>query len=95
VSGTAIWVFCIIPNQAGGITTTANFTFELDGALSGTYIRFPDMTNDILYNQTVYSVTGLPNVQHTLVMSPTAGVPVDASDVSHNSLMLFDYAIYT
>jgi hypothetical protein len=91
-SGTAIWVFCIIPNQAADITTTANFTFELDGALNGTFYHPPDASSTILYNYSVYSVTGLPNVPHTLVMSPTSGAGPDIAD---NSLMLFDYAIYT
>jgi hypothetical protein len=87
-------VFCIIPNQAAGITTTANFTFELDGVLNGRFYHPPNASNTILYNQSVYSVTGLPNVPHTLVMSPTSGT-ADGADITHNSLMLFDYAIYT
>jgi hypothetical protein len=91
--GTAIWVFCIIPNFAGGITTTANFTFQLDGMQRGTYFHFPDSSSStVLYNQPVFSATGLGNTPHSLVMSPTAG---PGPDISQNSLMLFDYAIYT
>jgi hypothetical protein len=85
--GTAISVFNIIPNTVPGSETVLNATFSLDGGAPYLYFRTPDPSSTYLYNQNVYSQQGLENVEHTLVMSPTAG--------TESSLFIFDYAIYT
>ncbi|KAH9934654.1 uncharacterized protein B0H18DRAFT_977570, partial [Fomitopsis serialis] len=89
-TGTAIWVYCIVADfDRQSITTFSNMSFELDGAAAGTYVHTPtgaDQDN-FEYNVTVYSVVGLSNVEHKLVM--TAGQGTSAS------LILFDWAMYT
>lgn len=90
--GTAINVFGIIPRvMDSGTTTNTNLSFVLDEKPSDTrYIQAGlEASNQepFLYNQSVYSVSGLSNTQHTLRIEPQIG--------DSGSLFLFDYAEYT
>jgi hypothetical protein len=88
VPGTAVYLFCIVPNTVPGAgSSTVNLTFTLDGQSDGTFLHQPDGTQNIIYNVPVYARTSLDNKPHTLVMSPVAGI--------NSSLVLFDYAVYT
>ncbi|KZT68205.1 hypothetical protein DAEQUDRAFT_712398 [Daedalea quercina L-15889] len=87
-NGTAVWVYCVVPNYVQSATTFVNISFNLDGAPVGTYMHQPDESSDVYsYNVTVYSNTDLANTQHTLVMWAVQG--------SGPSLLLFDWAEYT
>ncbi|KAI0724107.1 hypothetical protein C8Q72DRAFT_858228 [Fomitopsis betulina] len=88
--GTAIWVHCILANfnESSVVTTFTNASFELDGIPAAIYHHQPDgATGDFEYNVTVYSQTGLSNIEHTLVMTAEQGKSA--------SLLLFDWAEYT
>ncbi|KZT74166.1 hypothetical protein DAEQUDRAFT_761603 [Daedalea quercina L-15889] len=89
-NGTAIWVNCILVNSANssGTTIFTNISFELDGAVAGTYDHVPDPSaSPYLYNITTFSNTNLDMGEHTLVMTALQG--------SDPSLLLFDWAQYT
>lgn len=87
--GTAIWVFCVLVNTGEPyITIYSNISFELDGAPVGGFSHTPNPNaTQYLYNQTVFSKTGLSNTDHTLVIAAVQG--------SAASLLLFDWAMYT
>ncbi|TFY62420.1 hypothetical protein EVJ58_g3874 [Rhodofomes roseus] len=87
-TGTSIWVYCILTNSgAPYVTIATNASFELDGSQVGIYSHLPDSTaQQYEYNVTVFSMTGLNNVGHTLVINATQG--------SQASLILFDWAMY-
>lgn len=62
--------------------------FELDGVRVDSFSHSPDNNREeLLYNQTVFSTTGLAGTVHTLVMAAAPG--------SNTSLILFDWAEYT
>ncbi|KAJ7463936.1 hypothetical protein FB451DRAFT_1042574 [Mycena latifolia] len=83
--GTAIYLFCIVPNTIPQIKTPTNVTFTLDGVLiQGGYTHTPDSSSDISYNVSVLAAQGLENEPHTLIVRKAS-----------RSLFLFDYAIYT
>jgi hypothetical protein len=86
-AGTAIWVFNIVPNTLPGTDTIVNATFSLDGGPSETYFHNPDSSSTYIYNVPVYSNQNLKNIEHNLLITPNAG--------THNSVFVFDYAIYT
>ncbi|PPQ88330.1 LOW QUALITY PROTEIN: hypothetical protein CVT25_012441 [Psilocybe cyanescens] len=88
-NGTAIYVFFVLANNEGdGITTLTLANFTLDGKAPQLFQHAPDLTSqDIEYNQLVFSQTNLINAQHTLVIS--------TSGVDSNVYVNFDYAIYT
>ncbi|KAF8186910.1 hypothetical protein K438DRAFT_1595870 [Mycena galopus ATCC 62051] len=83
-TGTAIYLFSVVPNTIPFATTLVNLNFTLDGAPIGTYTHVPDDSSNILYSVPVLSSQNLTNGAHTLV-AETAG----------NSVFLFDYAMYT
>lgn len=87
-TGTAIWVYCILVNSGHhGVTIYTNASFELDGALAGTYQHDPNPQDDqYLYNNVVFHKDDLSNTEHTLVITVGNGSP---------SLLLFDWAMYT
>lgn len=88
-SGTAIWVYCVVPNHISKITTLVNISFELDGEHAGYYTHKPDENSEkYSYNVTVYNNTRLSKTQHTLNMLTTR-------QGSQDSLLLFDWAEYT
>ncbi|KAM5532361.1 hypothetical protein V8D89_013955 [Ganoderma adspersum] len=85
-SGSAVYVFNIVPNTLSGTVTNADISFAIDNEYVGSFIRHADNTSDILYNHLVYSNTTLQDGIHTLVMSAGG---------TGQSLILFDYLIYT
>ena len=86
--GTAIWVYCIVPNNVPNAMTFVNISFSLDGEPAGSYTHKPDMSSDVInYNVTVYNNTHLRNSQHALSMLAVQG--------ASRSLVLFDWAEYT
>lgn len=87
--GTAIYVFFILANNvAPGITTVTECNFTVDGLPRGNFVHQPDMTNfNLQYNQMVFSITDLLNIDHTLLIA--------TSGVDHNVFINFDYANYT
>ncbi|EPS95475.1 hypothetical protein FOMPIDRAFT_1132368 [Fomitopsis schrenkii] len=88
-NGTAIWVYCVVPNHVSKATTFVNISFELDGKDAGHYTHEPDKGSDeYRYNVTVYTNTQLAKVQHKLKM-------LAGHQGSQNSLFLFDWAEYT
>ncbi|KAF9014186.1 hypothetical protein BDQ17DRAFT_1419092 [Cyathus striatus] len=87
--GIAIYVLFILPNRQGpNADTTTMVNFTVDGQIIGNFTHTADLSiDDILYNQTVFGMTGLSNGIHQLVIS--------ASDLDINVYINFDYAIYT
>ncbi|KAI1796623.1 hypothetical protein LXA43DRAFT_1057509 [Ganoderma leucocontextum] len=85
-TGSAVYVFNIVPNTLPDTTTFANISFTIDGKYVGSFTRAPDSSSAILYNYLVYRNTTLKNGLHTLVMSAGGGT---------KSLVLFDYLLYT
>jgi hypothetical protein len=89
-TGTAIWVFAVVPNTLPNTNpsqTNVNITFSLDEKVQQPYQHLPDTSNAYLYNVPVYTKQGLDNIEHKLLIAPTAGI--------NNSVFVFDYAIYT
>lgn len=85
-TGTAVYVFNIIPNTLNFTDTLADVTFTVDGAHGDEYVHTPDSTSTFLYRQLVYKSTGLANQEHSVIMSSTG---------TKSSLILFDYVVYT
>ncbi|KAJ7858754.1 hypothetical protein B0H13DRAFT_1640351 [Mycena leptocephala] len=83
-TGTAIYLFCVIPNTIPFTTTLVDLKFTLDGALISTYTHIPDSSADILYSVPVLSSQDLSNETHTLI-----------AETASNSLFVFDFAMYT
>jgi hypothetical protein len=71
-----------VVNNVPDVDTRESYYFTLDGQHNSSYVHPSDSTTDISYNVSVYSVSGLANTQHEVVMITEA-------------LALFDYAIYT
>ncbi|KAH9922672.1 uncharacterized protein B0H18DRAFT_508440 [Fomitopsis serialis] len=86
-TGTAVWVYGVVPNYVASATTFVNVSFELDGESVGLYTHAPSQSTDYMYNVTLYSNTALANGQHTLVMTPQRE--------SSPSYLAFDWAQYT
>ena len=86
-TGTAVYAFFLLANQIISTTTLTNLSFVIDGAPVGPqFIHQPDSTTDILYNVSVFSHSGLSNTQHQFEIHAGG---------SNDSLLLFDYVIYT
>ncbi len=83
-TGSAVYVFNILPNTLPVTVTFANISFSIDGEDAGVFTRSPLPGTTILYNQLVYHNTGLNYGPHTLIITP-----------SNYSLLLFDYLLYT
>ncbi|KAL5531404.1 hypothetical protein ACEPAG_4281 [Sanghuangporus baumii] len=89
-TGTGISAYFIVPDKAQGTASVdTSLTFTLDGSQAGTYTHSPSGSSDFLYNQRVFSSSGLSNGDHTLVVS--AGPTSDGGSTA----VLFDYLIYT
>jgi len=87
-TGTAIWVFCIVPPITPGVITSYNLSYTLDnGAQNGTFLYTPTSTSDFLYNVSAVALPTLANTTHNLVIS--------TDDSVNGSIFLFDYAVYT
>ncbi|EIW63918.1 uncharacterized protein TRAVEDRAFT_41344 [Trametes versicolor FP-101664 SS1] len=85
-SGTAIYVFFIVPNTVANTITYVNLTFLIDNTFSNSYEHIPDATSTILYNTLVFHATNLTNTEHN--------IEVRASG-ANSSLLMFDYMLYT
>ncbi len=91
-TGTAIYVFFIVPNTVhilfiGTIATLAECNFTLDDEHVGYYRHVPSSSTDIMYNVLVFQSENLPNTDHMLNIS--------TSGLDYNTFTNFDYAIYT
>ena len=89
-TGSAVYVFNLIANiiDNGYVTTFTNLTFHIDGDQVGSYTHEPDNSAPaIQYNVCVYQNTTLPHGQHQLEMR--------SASITKDSLILFDYIIYT
>ncbi|KAJ7181027.1 hypothetical protein C8R46DRAFT_986111 [Mycena filopes] len=84
--GTAIYIFCVLANTVGTTVTSSDFAFTLDGSPSGTFSHQPNSSPDFIYRANVFSVDGLKQGPHDVVLS---------TDNSNGTLLLFDFAIYT
>ena len=86
-TGTAVYVFNIIANNFGGITTFTNLTFYIDNELVGSYKHTPTNDSSILYQVPVYTNSSLANQEHFLRIVNGGG--------PNASLILFDFIAYT
>lgn len=80
-AGTAIWMFNILQQL-----TFTGLNFTLDGEDAGSFIWDNASSFEFLYNQSIFQRDGLEQGPHTLVATVSG---------SNQSLILFDYAIYT
>ncbi|EJF59405.1 hypothetical protein DICSQDRAFT_128272 [Dichomitus squalens LYAD-421 SS1] len=85
-TGTAVYVYNVVPNTVTKTTTKTNMTFSIDGKVLDNFTHPPDETGIILYNQLVFSITELPPSPHTLVIS---------AEGEGQSFICFDYLLYT
>ena len=90
MTGTAVYVFCILADGIPDAITPSELVFIMDDTLSGTFDWSPDNSIDkYTYNVPVYANTdiattaaaGLPGLHNLTVLSTEA--------------VLFDYAVYT
>jgi len=86
-TGTAVWVFCIVPPITTNAITRYNLSFDLDdGAHRGTFLYSPTSSSEYLYNVPAVTLPSLPNTAHTLLIA--------TDDSVDGSIFLFDYAVY-
>ncbi|EIW63879.1 uncharacterized protein TRAVEDRAFT_79572, partial [Trametes versicolor FP-101664 SS1] len=86
-TGTAIYVYFIIPNFVAFTTTLVNLSFTIDGTFFNQYEHIPDLsTSTIEYQTLVFHTTNLVNTDHN--------IQVRASG-NNASILLFDNMIYT
>ncbi|KAI0722587.1 hypothetical protein C8Q76DRAFT_365887 [Earliella scabrosa] len=87
-TGTAVYVYHLVANVIPYITTLTNVNFYLDSQPVGQFVHYPDplAPNIIEYNVLVYSTTDLPNTRHDLIVYASG---------DEDSLILFDYVVYT
>ncbi|KAL5531406.1 hypothetical protein ACEPAG_4283 [Sanghuangporus baumii] len=89
-TGVAISAYFIVPDRPQGIASVdTSLIFSLDGAQAGSYNHTPSGSSDFLYNQSLFSTSGLISSEHTLEVSASA----DANGGSTS--VLFDYFVYT
>ena len=85
--GTAAYVYCVV--QRSEFWT--NLTMYLDGVASGTYQNDLFNPNDPIYGELVYSVSGIEDTQHTLLVT----MDDPRSSYAPYNLLLFDRFVYT
>ncbi|EIW63921.1 uncharacterized protein TRAVEDRAFT_78728, partial [Trametes versicolor FP-101664 SS1] len=86
-SGTAVYVYFIVPNFVQYTTTLVNLSFTIDNVFHNQYQHIPDnSTTTISYNTLVFHTTNLVNTDHN--------IEVRASG-SNASILLFDNMLYT
>ncbi|KAI0333969.1 hypothetical protein GY45DRAFT_1334484 [Cubamyces sp. BRFM 1775] len=86
-TGTAVYVFNVLPNTVPSLTATfSNLSFGLDGVDAGQFVHIPDSTSNILYNVSVFTAVNLANAPHVLTIN------VQGQNACH---VLFDYLVYT
>ena len=87
IAGTAVFIFLILANQVPSATTFTNISFTLDGSYEGAFMHTPDATIQFEYHVNGFTKNNLQNKAHTILITNQPG--------SDNSLVLFDYLIYT
>lgn len=85
-TGTAVYVYFIVPNFVKKTKTFVNLSFSIDGTFYNQYQHIPDTTSTVLYHTLVFHTTNLVNAGHN--------VEIRASG-SNVSILLFDNIIYT
>ncbi|KAJ7628921.1 hypothetical protein FB45DRAFT_748797, partial [Roridomyces roridus] len=87
-SGTAIYVFFIIPNfaPASDPSSTVRCVFFIDGSQVGSFTHDSDGSGQFTYDELVYSNSSITNGEHTLMIQTTGSEP---------AMIIFDYALYT
>ncbi|KAJ7323907.1 hypothetical protein DFH08DRAFT_711581 [Mycena albidolilacea] len=87
-SGTAIYVFFVIPNFAAGtgLASAVICDFFIDGAAVGSFSHESDGSGAFTYNTLVYRNTSIPAGDHVLLIETTGASP---------AVIIFDYALYT
>ncbi|KAH9914661.1 uncharacterized protein BXZ73DRAFT_26564, partial [Epithele typhae] len=85
-TGTAVYVFNVVPNKALLVESVSDMIFFLDGQQVGTYQHQPDDTWGYMYNVCVFAKTGLSNGAHTIEIR---------AGVAESNIILFDYIVYT
>ena len=86
--GSAIYAYFILANRIPEKPTITRtyLTFQIDGEVVGNFIHQPDNTTRYEYNVPGYANASIAPGQHRLSI---------AADRSINSLVMFDYAVYT
>ena len=86
--GSAVYAYFILANQIPEISTitTTYLTFQIDGEVVGNFAHEPDNTTRYEYNVQGYGNASLAPGQHRLSI---------VADGPRDSLVMFDYAIYT
>ncbi|KAL5492152.1 hypothetical protein ACEPAI_3599 [Sanghuangporus weigelae] len=88
-TGVAISAYFIVPDRPQGVASVdTSLIFSLDGEQVGSYNHTPSGSSDFLYNQSLFSTSGLLSSEHTLEVSASA----DANGGSTS--VLFDYFVY-
>ncbi|OJT04513.1 hypothetical protein TRAPUB_4783 [Trametes pubescens] len=85
-TGTAVYVYFIVPNFVQATTTLVNVSFSIDGTFYGQYEHIPDSSTTISYQTLVFHTTNLVNTEHNIEIRASG---------SNASLILFDNMIYT
>ncbi|CAK5267101.1 unnamed protein product [Mycena citricolor] len=87
-SGTAVYVYFIVPNFAAGsgLASSVDTVFLLDGVQVGSFAHQSDGSGNFAYNTLVYQNTSVPAGDHTLLMQTSGTQP---------AIMIFDYALST
>ena len=87
--GTAVYAYFVVPNTLSQTPLTfINMSFSMDGMQRSTFTHTADPTTfNLAYNQLLFSQKGLDNGKHELLIAATKG--------ENQSIILFDYAIYT
>ena len=92
LAGTALYAFATLAGSGTGYVGTTietHLSFYWDGTYEGSFDFTPtNTTPGFLYNQSVFSASGRPMADHTVVI-------INHGDVGKGSLLLFDYAVYT
>ncbi|KAF7310029.1 hypothetical protein MIND_00375800 [Mycena indigotica] len=87
-TGTSVSIFCTLVNRQSSATPlgATHLALMVDGASHGVFDHSPDGSADFAYQQQVFHVPNLANVQHNVVLS---------TNNAQGSYMAFDYASYT
>ncbi|KAL1951052.1 hypothetical protein VTO73DRAFT_201 [Trametes versicolor] len=86
-TGTAIYVYFIVPNFVAYTTTLVNLSFSIDGTFYNQYEHIPDNSTSVIGYQTlVFHTTNLVNMDHNIQVRAGG---------DNASLLLFDNMIYT
>ncbi|KAI0828997.1 hypothetical protein BC628DRAFT_1187410 [Trametes gibbosa] len=85
-TGTAVYVYLIVPNTVPWTTTFMNLSFSIDNIYYNQYEHTPDNSSTINYKVLAFQAPNLANIEHNIEIRATG--PSD-------SLFLFDYMEYT